>query len=67
MKWIPIEEALPDKGKPVLIYYYPRHPVMEGRTYTVTRRGDVNNYTDSNGFPNTSSVTHWAYITNPVK
>lgn len=67
MNWIPVEQSLPDKGKSVLIYYYPRNPIMEGRTYTVTRRTDPNKYTDEHGFPNTSSVTHWTYITNPTK
>lgn len=66
MKWISVEEALPDKGKPVVVYYYPRTPIMEGRTFAVTRRVDPSRYTDSNGFPNASSVTHWAYLTKPL-
>ena len=65
MKWISVEESLPEFNKEVLTVYFPVHPVMEGRLLGIKKRiednGHLERYLDDNGFP-TGTVTHWMHL-----
>lgn len=68
MNWISVKDKLPELNQIVFIYYYPKHPVMEGRIYGISKRHDLleipvssgllKNF-DENGFAMASEVTHW--------
>ena len=67
MEWINVKEKLPEINKAVLCCYYPKQPIMEGRTIGILRRHELPNrknefirsLLDENGFGNASQVTHW--------
>lgn len=66
--WISVR--LPGIGQPALCWYYPKHPIMEGRTFGILKRLVTNAATkslaDENGFGNASLVTHWMPLRPPA-
>lgn len=65
-EWIKVEDRLPEFETPVLCYYFPRQPIMEGRTIGILRRVDRSLISNSlarnldwNGFTLAADVTHW--------
>lgn len=72
--WISVSERLPEEGEFVICYFYPTHPIMEGRTIGLLRRiiftsghKDMFIRTDKNGFVNCSEVTHWQPLPKPPR
>lgn len=69
MEWLSVDSKLPDEGKKVLVCFYPKHPVMEGRLIGIDyrtvysprmamRAQDYERHFDPNGF-RLGAVTHW--------
>lgn len=72
MNWISVNDSLPPYNTPVLCWYYPKHPVMDGRIIGILKRQDtskmawsVQQRLDKNQFGMASEVTHWIEIPKP--
>lgn len=71
--WIDIDVELPSFGKRVLVWYYPTHPIMEGRTMSIDYRREWDHLSkgafkdrleEKRGF-SCGVVTHWQPLPSP--